>query len=250
MPEYLQINSISKSWVNSGGHKQALKDVSFSVSKNEFLCIIGPSGCGKTTLLRIIAGIVPSSEGTISLEGKKISHTCSCRAMVFQEPTLYPWKTVAQNIELGLIFRKMDPEKRTTVVREKISLAGLNGYENYYPSQLSGGMKQKTQLARALAINPEIVLLDEPFAAMDEILKSKFDSYLLNIWEQERKTFILVTHSIEEALMLADRIIIMKPNPGEIHGEKVINIPRPRDLFSKKIVELRKHLRHELSAFY
>ena len=250
MPEYLQINNISKSWVNSGGFKQSLKDVSFSVSRNEFLCIIGPSGCGKTTLLKIIAGIVPSTEGTISLEGKKISNTCSCRAMVFQEPTLYPWKTVAENVELGLIFRKIDPEKRKAVVSEKISLAGLNGYENYYPNQLSGGMKQKTQLARALAINPEIVLLDEPFAAMDEILKSKFDSYLLDIWERERKTFILVTHSIEEALMLADRIIIMKPDPGEIHLQEIINIPRPRDLFSKEIVELRKHLRHELSAFY
>jgi NitT/TauT family transport system ATP-binding protein len=201
-------------------------------------------------LLKIIEGIVPATEGGILLEDQTINKTCTCRAMVFQEPALYPWKTVAQNVELALVFRKVAPEIRKKIAAEKIEIAGLNGYEGYYPYQLSGGMKQKTQLARILAMNPDIVLLDEPFASMDEILKYSFDNYLLNIWEQEKKTFILVTHSIEEALLLADRIIVMKPNPGEIHSEHIINIPRPRDLFSKEIVELRKNLRHELSKFY
>ena len=247
---HLEISNISKSWNNNGKSNHALKEVSFSVTNNEFICIIGPSGCGKTTLLKIISGIIPSDDGMILFNGNRISKTCACRAMVFQEPTLYPWKTVSQNIEMGLVFRKTEASKRKQTVNEKIALAGLKGFEDYYPYQLSGGMKQKTQLARVLAMNPEVVMLDEPFAAMDEILKYKFDNYLLDIWEQEKKTFILVTHSIEEALLLADRIIIMKPNPGEIYLEHKIDIPRPRDLFSKEIVELRKFLRHELSKFY
>ena len=246
----LQVSDISKNWSNSGISKLTLRNVSLSVSSNEFVCILGPSGCGKTTLLKIMAGIVPADKGRILFNGRKVSKTCSCRGMVFQEPALFPWKTVAQNVELGLIFHKMEADKRNQIVQEKIRLTGLDGYEEYYPNQLSGGMKQKTQLARILAMNPEVVMLDEPFAAMDEILKHKFDNYLLDIWQREQKTFILVTHSIEEALLLADRIIIMKPDPGEIHLEQRIDLPRPRDLFSKEIVELRKFIRHELSKFY
>lgn len=247
---YLQIKNITKNWDHRGDKKQVLRNVSFSVEKNEFICIVGPSGCGKTTLLKIILGMWPASAGTVLLEGEKISKTCICRAMVFQEPPLYPWKTVAQNIEIGLIFQKIDSKKRKKIVAEKISITELNGYENYYLYQLSSGMKQKTQLARVLALNPDIVLLDEPFASLDELLKHKFDIYLHKIWEQEKKTFILVTHSIEEAILLADRIFVMKSSPGEIHLEKKVNIPHPRDLFSNEIVELRKLLRYELSEFY
>jgi NitT/TauT family transport system ATP-binding protein len=247
---YLQIENITKNWDNRGNVNHVLSNVSFSVEKNEFICIIGPSGCGKTTLLKIILGIWPASSGTVLLEGKKINKTCLCRAMVFQEPPLYPWKTVAQNIEIGLIFQKIDAGRRKKIVAEKIAITELNGYEDYYLYQLSCGMKQKTQLARVLALNPDIVLLDEPFAALDELLKHKFDIYLHKIWEQEKKTFILVTHSIEEAILLADRIFVMKPSPGEIHLEKKVEIPHPRDLFSGEIVKLRKLLRHELSKFY
>jgi len=247
---YLQIKNISKSWDNRGSANQVLENVSFSVEKNEFICIIGPTGCGKTTLLRIILGILPASAGSVLLEGEKIRKTCLCRGMVFQEPPLYPWKTVAQNIEIGLIFQKVDTKKRKKIVAEKIAITELNGYENYYIYQLSCGMKQKTQLSRVLALNPDIVLLDEPFASMDELLKNKFDLYLHKVWEQEKKTFILVTHSIEEAILLADRIFVMKPSPGKIHMEQKVDIPHPRDLFSNEIVKLRKLLRYELSRFY
>lgn len=247
---HLEIANISKTWRDNGTEQKVLEGIDISVEKNEFVCIIGPSGCGKTTLLKIVAGLEHADEGKILFKENTIHTTCQCRAMVFQEPPLYPWKTVQQNIELGLIFRNTPLAERKETVKEKIQLTGLKGYEDYYPNQLSGGMKQKTQLARVLALNPEIVLLDEPFAAMDEILRHSFDLYLLDLWEKEKKTFVLVTHSIEEAVLLADRIIIMKPNPGRIHLEQKIDLPRPRDLFSDEIVKLRKLFRNELSKFY
>ncbi len=247
---YLEIDNLSKRWTNSGETPQVLQNISLKIKENEFVCIVGPSGCGKTTLLKILSGIEKADSGSVIFNQKETDTTCQCRNMVFQEPPLYPWKTVAENVELGLIFNKVPAKERQATVKEKIVLCELSGYENYYPNQLSGGMKQKTQLARVLALNPDIVLLDEPFAAMDEILRHSFDIYLQHLWEEEKKTYIMVTHSLEEALLLADRILIMKPNPGEIHLEECIDLPRPRDLFSKEIVELRKKLRNELSKFY
>jgi NitT/TauT family transport system ATP-binding protein len=247
---HLQLNNISKTWKNKKGKDYSLNDISLSIARNEFVCIIGPSGCGKTSLLKMMAGMVKPDSGEIVQAGKKQNDKTSELNMVFQEPTLYPWKTVAENVELGLIFRKYPRKEREEIVNDKIALTGLEGFETYYPHQLSGGMKQKAQLARVLALNPDIVFLDEPFAAMDEILKNKFDNYLLKLWEKEKKTFVMVTHSIEEALVLADRIMLMSPNPGEIQLEQKIDLPRPRDLFSKDIVELRKFLRNEISKFY
>jgi len=247
---YLNINNISKTWQQDNSTKHALREVSFGVQKNEFVCVVGPTGCGKTTLLKIIAGIEQATSGQVLLNGKEINQTCSCRSMVFQDPTLFPWKTVYENIESGLIFKKVDKHLRKTIVESTLQKTYLTEYQHLYPYQLSGGMKQKTQLARAIALNSEIVLLDEPFAAMDEILKHQFDNYLLEMWEKEKKTFILVTHSIEEALLLADRIIVMKPNPGEIEAEHKINLARPRELFDPEIVQLRKKIRNEISKFY
>jgi NitT/TauT family transport system ATP-binding protein len=246
----LEIKNITKSWHTRTSSLNTLDDISLTVKENEFVCIIGPSGCGKTSLLKVVAGIVSADSGQILFDREERENPNDSQGMVFQEPPLYPWKTVRQNIEIGLIFRKVNSQKRDEIVSDKLELTGLKEFEHYYPHQLSGGMKQKVQLARVLALNPEIVLLDEPFAAMDEILRHKFDSYLLDLWKKEKKSFIFVTHSIEEALLLADRIIIMKPNPGKIHLEQKIDLPRPRDLFSKDIVELRKYLRNELSKFY
>ncbi|WP_421919457.1 ABC transporter ATP-binding protein [Marinifilum sp.] len=247
---YLELQNISKTWKNKTGDNYSLQDISLSISRNEFVCIIGPSGCGKTSLLKIMSGIVTPDSGEVIHNDKVVEKAANGHSMVFQEPSLYPWKTVVENIELGLIFQKYPKQERKKIVSEKIKLAGLESFENLYPHQLSGGMKQKTQLARVLALNPDIVFLDEPFAAMDEVLKNKFDNYLLKLWEKEQKTFVLVTHSIEEALFLADRIILMSPDPGKIQLEKEIDLPRPRDLFSKDIVELRKSLRNEISKFY
>jgi len=246
----LQIENIFKSWPVAGGEITTLKNVSFGIEKNEFVCILGPSGCGKTTLLMIVSGLIPQTSGTVFFDGKKMTKTCSCRALVFQEPALYPWKTISQNIEFGLLLKKIPEGQRDQIVKEKIELTGLIGYEDYYPSQLSVGMKQRTQIARILALNPDIILMDEPFAAMDELLKAKFDNDLLQIWEHEKKTILFVTHSIEEAVLLADRVIVMKSNPGEICFDKRIDLPRPRNIFSTEITELRKYFRHELSKIY
>ncbi|MCT4601269.1 MAG: ABC transporter ATP-binding protein [Marinifilum sp.] len=247
---YLELQNIHKTWKNKSGENYSLQNISLSILQNEFVCIIGPSGCGKTSLLKIMSGIVIPDIGKVIYNDTIVDKEVNGCSMIFQEPSLYPWKTVEENIELGLIFQKYPRQTRKEIVAEKIKLAGLENFEKLYPHQLSGGMKQKTQLARVLALNPDIVFLDEPFAAMDEILKNKFDNYLLNLWEKEQKTFVLVTHSLEEALFLADRIILMSPDPGKIHLEQNIDLPRPRDLFSKDIVELRKHLRNEISKFY
>ena len=245
----IKIKNISKNWINDKETKNVLNNISFNINKNEFVCILGPSGCGKTTLLNIIAGNIEPCNGEILINNQKLNET-NQPAFISQEPTLFPWKTVFENIEIGLLLKKIPLDKRKKIVNNKIELTQLKGYECYYPNQLSGGMKQKVQLARALALDNKTVLLDEPFAAMDEILKNKFDNYLLDLWKADKKTFVLVTHSIEEALFLADKIIILKPNPGEIHKEYSIDLPRPRDLFCNKIVKLRKEIRNEITKFY
>jgi len=247
---YLQLKNITKEWITKEGVKTTLENISLDVKEGELICILGPSGCGKSTLLQIIAGIIPQTSGEVLLKGNKIKKTCTCRALVFQKPTLYPWKTVQENISFGLMLQKASKEKIKEVVDDKVQLIGLKGYEHYYPYQLSEGMKQRTQIARVLAVNPEIILMDEPFAALDEQLKAKFDDDLLTIWACEKKTILFVTHSIEEALLLADKIIIMKPNPGEVYIEQQIDLPRPRNIFSTELIQLRKTLLHELSKFY
>jgi ABC-type nitrate/sulfonate/bicarbonate transport system ATPase subunit len=247
---YLTINNISKTWDISGDKPPTIKDFSLSLAKNEFVSIIGPSGCGKSTLLQIVAGIIKPTAGKVLLEGRTIKKTCPCRALVFQKPTLFPWKTVKENIGFGLMLKKKERKEAEKIINEKIKQTGLSGYADYYPHQLSEGMKQRTQIARVLAINPEIILMDEPFAALDEMLKSRLDNELMDIWEKERKTVLFVTHSLEEALLLSDRIVLMKPNPGEIHLEHALDWPRPRTIFSSEIVETRKYLLNELSKLY
>lgn len=247
---YLTLNNINKEWETSGKRVLTVKDFSLNIAKNEFVSLIGPSGCGKSTLLQIISGIVQPTSGEVLLDGRKMKKSCSCRSLVFQKPTLYPWKTVKENVSFGLKLLNVQKKETERIVAEKIELTGLTGYEDYFPYQLSEGMKQRTQIARVLAINPEIILMDEPFAALDEMLKAKLDNDLINIWEKEKKTILFVTHSLEEALSLSDRIIIMKSNPGEIHLEQKIDLPRPRDIFSNEIVLIRKNLLHELSKLY
>ncbi len=250
MTMYLTINNISKSWDSTGGGVPTIKNFSLSIAKNEFVSIIGPSGCGKSTLLQIVAGIIEPTAGNVLLEGRKIKKTCPCRALVFQKPTLFPWKTVKENVGFGLMLKKIPKKEAETIIEAKIEQTGLSGYGDYYPHQLSEGMKQRTQIARVLAINPEIILMDEPFAALDEMLKSRLDNELMDIWEKEKKTVLFVTHSLEEALLLSDRIILMKSNPGEIHLEHKLDWLRPRNIFSPEIVETRKYLLNELSKLY
>ena len=225
----LEVRNVSKCYRGGGRLLPVLENFSLSVEELEFLVLLGPSGCGKSTLLRIINGIEICDSGQIILDGIDVTGTTgNGMGMVFQGFELFPWRTVLQNVAFGLEVVGVSKEERLEIAREYISLVGLSGFENAYPHELSGGMQQRVGIARALAINPSILLMDEPYGALDVQTRDLLQDELLNIWEKQRKTVIFVTHSIEEALYLADRIVVMSPRPGRI--ERIIEVPfeRPR----------------------
>jgi ABC-type nitrate/sulfonate/bicarbonate transport system ATPase subunit len=207
---------------------EALKDVSLEVRDGEFLTVLGPSGCGKTTLLRIIAGLETFEGGDVRVRGRSISSPGPDRAMVFQSFALLPWATVVANVAFGLELRGVPKSEREARAHELIELVGLTGFEKRLPGQLSGGMQQRVGLARALAVDPEILLMDEPFGALDEQTRRLLQEELLVIWEQSRKTVIFITHSMEEAVLLGDRVVLMSPRPGRIVDIVDVPLDRPR----------------------
>ncbi len=207
----------------------ALNAFNLEVTKGEFVSIVGPSGCGKSTFLNILLGLIRPDKGEMQLNGKKITGPGQERAMVFQEFGLLPWRTVLANVELGLELKGVPTSVRRERAMELIRMAGLLGFENHYPHELSGGMKQRVGLARALATNPEVLLMDEPFAALDAQTRDLMQAELLQIWERTKKTVLFVTHSIEEAAYLSDRVIVMSARPGRTKNIIKINLPRPRD---------------------
>jgi len=207
----------------------ALTDLNLAVARGEFISIVGPSGCGKSTFLNILLGLIKQDSGTLELNGTPITGPSQERAMVFQEFGLLPWRTVAANIELGLELKGTPTAARTERATELIQLVGLNGFERHYPHELSGGMKQRVGLARALATEPQVLLMDEPFAALDAQTRDLMQTELLQIWERTKKTVLFVTHSIEEAAYLSDRVIIMTARPGRTKDVLQIGLPRPRD---------------------
>ncbi|MEX2548007.1 MAG: ABC transporter ATP-binding protein [Chloroflexota bacterium] len=206
----------------------ALKDVDLSVRDNEFLTILGPSGCGKTTLLRLIAGLLHWDEGEITIEGKAVRGPGPERAMVFQSFALLPWMNVLDNVAFGLEIARVPRQKRYERANELIEIVGLTGFEKRYPMELSGGMQQRVGLARALAVRPKVLLMDEPFGALDEQTRRLLQEELLAIWEKERTTVVFITHSMEEAVLLGDRVVLMSARPGRI--EEIVEVPlkRPR----------------------
>jgi NitT/TauT family transport system ATP-binding protein len=207
----------------------ALNDLSLEIDKGEFVSIVGPSGCGKSTFLNIVLGLIKHDGGTLYFNGTPITGPSQERAMVFQEFGLLPWRTVTGNVELGLELKGTPAAERSQRAAELIKLVGLNGFENHYPHELSGGMKQRVGLARALATEPEVLLMDEPFAALDAQTRDLMQTELLQIWERTRKTVLFVTHSIEEAAYLSDRVIVMTARPGRTKDILRIELPRPRD---------------------
>ena len=207
----------------------ALKSLTLDVSQGEFVSIVGPSGCGKSTFLNILLGLLKPDTGEMRLNGKQITGPGQERAMVFQEFGLLPWRTVLANIELGLELKGIQPSVRRERGMELIKMAGLIGFENHYPHELSGGMKQRVGLARALATDPEVLLMDEPFAALDAQTRDLMQAELLQIWDRAKKTVIFVTHSIEEAAYLSDRVIVISARPGRTKDIIKIHLPRPRD---------------------
>jgi NitT/TauT family transport system ATP-binding protein len=207
----------------------ALKEFSLDVTKGEFVSIVGPSGCGKSTFLNVLLGLIKPDNGELTFKGNPITGPSQERAMVFQEFGLLPWRTVAANVELGLELKGISAAARTKQSEDLIKLVGLTGFEHHYPHELSGGMKQRVGLARALATDPEVLLMDEPFAALDAQTRDIMQAELLQIWERTHKTVLFVTHSIEEAAYLSDRVIVMTARPGRTKEILPIQLPRPRD---------------------
>jgi NitT/TauT family transport system ATP-binding protein len=230
----LKITNISKTFKkNNGGKVLAIDNMSLEVDENEFVCIVGASGCGKTTTLRLISGLEVPTEGKIVLEGSQINGPGPERGVVFQEYTLFPWRNVLDNITFGLEVKKIDKRKRRQTAKKYLEMVGLADYASAYPYELSGGMQQRVAIIRALILSPKILLMDEPFGALDARTRDFLQNELLRIWITERKTILFVTHSINEAVFLADRVVVMKSGPGRIHDIIRIDLARPRDKMSK-----------------
>jgi NitT/TauT family transport system ATP-binding protein len=233
----LQVENVGMIFDRDGKQTSVLEDISLEVGKGEFLCLLGPSGCGKTTLLNIMAGFLSPTHGDVRVGGEIIHGPDPRRIFVFQERGVFPWLTVEGNIGFGIAG--LPRKEREQRIRHYIQMVGLEGFEKSYPSDLSGGMKQRLEVARALAVNPDMLLLDEPFGALDSITRLTMRRELLRIWEAERKTIIFVTHDIDEAVQLADRVVVMSARPAIIQQIVTIDIPHPRDISSPRYLELR-----------
>ena len=221
-----------------------LQHIDLDVSEGEFVCILGPSGCGKSTLLNIVAGFLQPTSGEVTIDGQPVTGPDPRRIFVFQERGVFPWLTVEGNIGFGL-FRLSADERRERIAHY-VQLVGLSGFERAFPRELSGGMKQRVEVARALAVNPDVLYLDEPFGALDSITRLQMRAELLRIWQAERKTILFVTHDIEESVQLADRVVVMSARPARIRRIVDIDIPHPRDLSSARYIELRDSIFAEI----
>ena len=249
----LRIENVSRTFpgVRGGQPTRALLPVDMAVGDNDFVTILGPSGCGKSTLLRLVAGLDTPSAGRILLNGKPVTRPGPDRGMVFQSYTLFPWLTVANNVAFGLREKGVPPNERTRIVSAWLTRVGLTSFANHYPKQLSGGMQQRTAIARALANDPAILLLDEPFGALDNQTRALMQELLLGIWERERKTVLFVTHDIEEAIFLASRVVVMTARPGRIKADVPVGLPYPRHYTIKTTPEfsaLKARLTEEIRA--
>jgi NitT/TauT family transport system ATP-binding protein len=230
----IEVENITKTFTSDKTKIVVLDNVSFSVGKEEFLCIVGPSGCGKSTLLRMMAGLEKSDSGRTLFNGEPITKPSPKIAMVFQLFGLLPWKTALENVEVPLEVLGIVKQNRAHIAQEYLQMVGLEGFEKTYPHDLSGGMKQRVGIARALALKPDVLLMDEPFSSLDELTAKTLRELVLNIWRNPAlptNTFIMVSHNVEEAVFMADRVIIMSPRPGKVIGEVKVDIPRPRSKF-------------------
>ena len=226
----------------------ALEQVNLELAENSFTCLLGPSGCGKSTLLGMIAGFVQPTAGRVLVDGAQVSGASADRGVVFQEYALFPWRTAIGNVEFGPLVRRLPRAQRRSIALNYLALVGLAGHESKYPSELSGGMKQRVAIARAFANSPSVLLMDEPFGALDAQTRGKLQDELLQIWEKQRTTVLFVTHSIDEALLLADRILVFTPRPGRIAADIKVDLPRPRAPQSPAFSALARDLRGLVGA--
>ncbi|WP_246660905.1 MULTISPECIES: ABC transporter ATP-binding protein [unclassified Tardiphaga] len=241
------IKSLSKKYTSQGADMAALIDINLEIQEGEFVCLLGPSGCGKSTLLKIVAGLIPATSGEVAINGQAIDGPGPERAVVFQDYALFPWMSVRDNIEFGLEARRMAAAERRKISDKLLRVVGLADFADRYPHHLSGGMKQRVSIARALAVDPSLLLMDEPFGALDAQTRQTLQDELLRIWREYRKTVIFVTHSIEEAIYLSDRIVVMTARPGRIKEVIAISEPRPRDMTGTAMNERQREVRAVLN---
>jgi NitT/TauT family transport system ATP-binding protein len=238
----VSIRNVSMSFPGKrpGEQIDVLENISAEVAHGEFVCLVGPSGCGKSTLLNIVAGFLDATSGEVLVDGESVTGPDARRIFVFQENGVFPWLNVVENIGFGL--RKLGTTERKRTIARYIDMVGLNGFEDSYPRELSGGMRQRVEIARALAANPDIIYMDEPFGALDFLTRMKMRADLVRIWQSEKKTILFVTHDIEEAVQLADRILVMTQRPATIQEIVDVDLARPRDLDSRGYLEKRDRI--------
>ncbi|AOY57538.1 ABC transporter ATP-binding protein [Desulfococcus multivorans] len=247
----ISVKGVTKVFSSKRGEVTALKDLSLDIRDGEFLVIVGASGCGKSTLLNLVAGFDSATHGEVLLDGRPVTGITPECGMIFQQYALFPWKTVQENVEFGLKMKRMPKSEREERAAKFIELVGLNGFERTYPHHLSGGMKQRVSIARSLANDPQVMLLDEPFAALDAMTRQVLQEQLVRIYEKHRKTIIFITHSIDEALLLSSRIVVMTARPGRIAQEITNDLPHPRNAdvqLSERYLELKRHIWSSVQA--
>jgi len=239
----LTVEHINKKFVKDASETiESLSDINMEVKDEEFICILGPSGCGKTTLLRIIAGLEHPDSGAVKIDDTVIDRPNQKLGMIFQDYSLYPWRTVNENIAFGLELHGVPKERQDVIVKKYITLAGLAEFGKSYPHELSGGMRQRVAVVRALAVEPTVLLMDEPFGALDAQTRNMLQNELLDIWQKTKKTILFVTHSVDEAVFLADRIVVLTQRPGRICEIIPVNEERPRDRTSVEFAKIRRHV--------
>lgn len=236
-PSILRIRHLTKVFVGRKGEVVALEDFSLNVKEGEFVSIVGPSGCGKSTLLNLVIGLLLPTEGEILYNGQPVRGVNTEIGYVTQQDHLMPWRTLIRNVEFGLEVRGTPRGERRRRAQELIDQVGLSGFEHHYPHELSGGMRQRANLIRTLAYNPQIILMDEPFGALDAQTRLKLQDQLLKLWEREKKTILFITHDLVEAISLSDRVVVMKARPGRVKAVEPIPLPRPRDVFRIQVEE-------------
>jgi len=245
----LSIKNLNKTYhTEEGDEVVALSDINLDVADKEFVCFIGPSGCGKTTLLRITAGLEKPDSGTLTVNNEPITGPGPDRGMVFQEYSLFPWRTVLKNITFSLELKKIPKSEREKIARDFLEVVGLSKFADSYPHELSGGMKQRVAIARALVNDPDVLLMDEPFGAVDAQTRNRLQHELLNIWEKKKKTVLFITHSVDEAVFLADKVVVFTARPGRVKEVISIDLPRPRERTSFEANAVREHLLASLGA--
>lgn len=241
----VKIDHVEKIYQGRSGEVVALNGVDMEIRENEFVCVVGPSGCGKSTLLNIIAGLERPTSGRVCVKGKEVVNPGSERGVIFQQYALFPWLTVKKNVKFGLKLRGVKEPELSAIADKYIRLVGLEEFGDSYPKELSGGMKQRVAIARAYAVNPEILLMDEPFGALDAQTRTQLQTELLEAWEKEKKTCFFITHDVEEAIILAQRVVIMSARPGRVKEIVPVNIPYPRTQetkMTKEFLDLKVHV--------